>query len=78
MRRTIYLPDELGARVNAYLGEHPGATLSALVREALEARLKSPNPRAILDLAGLVSQASTAAALRAEDRFAHRDVNETD
>jgi hypothetical protein len=73
MRRTIYLPDEFGKRVEAYLREHPDVSLSTLVREALEERLTPPDPRAILELAGLVSQASTAAGLHAEDRFVRRE-----
>ena len=72
MRRTIYLPDELAARVDAYLRDHPGVSLSTLVREALEHRLASPDPAAILTLAGLVSEASTVARQRAEDRFIGR------
>src|SRR5207248_4341372 len=57
MRRTIYLPDVLAERVEAYLWEHPGLSLSTLVREALEHRLVPPDPGAILDLAGLVPEA---------------------
>jgi hypothetical protein len=69
MRRTIYLPDDLARRVEDYLREHPGLSLSTLVREALDSRLMPPDPRAILDLAGLVPDASTAARERAEDQL---------
>jgi hypothetical protein len=73
MRRTIYLPDDFGERLDAYLREHPGVSLSTLVREALEDRLAPPDPRAILELAGLVPEASTAAVLHAEDRFVRHE-----
>jgi hypothetical protein len=73
MRRTIYLPDELDKRVEAYLREHPGVSLSTLVRQALEERLTPPDPRAILELAGLVPQASRGAARHAEDQFVRRE-----
>lgn len=69
MKRTIYLPDNLAERVEAYLREHPGVTLSGLVQEALAQCLVPPDPSAILNLAGLVLEASTAARQRAEDSF---------
>ena len=73
MRRTIYLPDDLARRVEDYLSERPGVSLSALVREALESRLRPPDPAALLELAGLVPEASTGAGERAEDRFVRRE-----
>jgi hypothetical protein len=73
MRRTIYLPDDLGKRVEAYLRDHPDRSLSSLVREALEERLVPPDPRSILKLAGLIPSASTTASERAEDRYVRRE-----
>jgi hypothetical protein len=73
MRRTIYLPEQLAERVDTYLREHPGLSLSTLVREALEHRLTPPDPGAILDLAGLVPDASTVARRQAEGRFVRRE-----
>lgn len=67
-RRTIYLSRPLAERVEAYLRAHPEATLSGLVQEALEQHLTPPDPGAILELAGVVEQASTTARERAEDR----------
>jgi hypothetical protein len=61
VRRTIYLPDDLNAQVDAYLADHPGMTLSSLVRNLLEARVKPRNPEAILKLKGLVKHASMGA-----------------
>jgi hypothetical protein len=73
MRRTIYLPDEEARLVEAYLLAHPGLSLSALVREALVSRLTPPDTCAILDLAGLVPDASTSARQQAEDYFVRRE-----
>jgi hypothetical protein len=70
VKRTVYLSDQLGARVQAYLREHPGASLSGLVQEALEQRLAPRDPRGVLELAGLVPSASTQAREHAEDRVA--------
>lgn len=68
MRTTIYLPNDLARVVEAYLKEHPQTNLSALVREALEARLRR-NPAALLELAGVVEKASGSAGEGAEDRL---------
>lgn len=73
MRRTIYLPDDLGDRVEAYLSEHPGRTFSSVVQEALEERLVPPDPRRILQLAGLIEHSSTTAREYAEDRHVRRE-----
>jgi hypothetical protein len=73
VRRTIYLPDELDERVDRYLREHPGLSFSSLVQEALDGRLAPPDPRKILDLAGLVGSASTTAGSRAEDRHVRQE-----
>jgi hypothetical protein len=72
MKRTIYLPDDLARRVDAYLARHRGITLSTLVQEALEERVRPADPREILGLAGLVPKASTSARQRAEDRLVAR------
>lgn len=69
VRRTIYLPDELAARVDAYLREHPEKNLSGLVREALESKLTRPDPLAILELAGVVQHASVSAEEWRDARF---------
>lgn len=68
MKRTMYLPDELERRVEAYLKTHPRVTFSRLVQEALSARLGREDPRRLLRLAGIVTSASTSARARAEDR----------
>lgn len=69
MKRTIYLPEPVARRAEAYLQEHPGLTLSTLVQRALERELAPPDPRALLELAGLVRHASSDARKRAEDRL---------
>jgi hypothetical protein len=55
MRKTIYLPDDLAARVDEYLSRHQDQTLSSLVQQALEDKVRPKDPRAILKLIGLVS-----------------------
>lgn len=59
MRKTVYIPDELAARVDEYLNQQresePGLTFSSLVRQDLERRLASQDRPANLDLAGLAS-----------------------
>lgn len=55
MRKTIYLPDDLAARVDEYLSRHRDQTLSSLVQQALEDKVGPKDPRAILDLIGFVS-----------------------
>jgi metal-responsive CopG/Arc/MetJ family transcriptional regulator len=67
VRATIYLPDDLAQAVEAYFKEHPETSLSALVQEALRARLRR-NPAALLELAGVVEKAKGSARERAEDR----------
>ena len=73
MRRTIYLPDELGARLEEYLRDHPDRNFSSLVQQALENQLAPLDPSGILELAGLVPRASTPAGRRAEDRHVRRE-----
>ncbi len=73
MRRTIYLPDELADRADAYLRAHPGLSLSALVQAALEERLAPPELGGILELAGLVPEAATPAREQAEDAVVRRE-----
>ncbi|MBI3998510.1 MAG: CopG family transcriptional regulator [Armatimonadetes bacterium] len=72
MKKTVYLPDDLAERVQAYLKQHPGLTLSELVQQSLKQRLSPADPRAILRLAGLVPRATTQAGDRAEDRHVGR------
>lgn len=69
MRRTIYIPDELGERIDLYLKQHPGTNLSTLVREALMERLAPRDISALLDLAGLVKEAHMDARDHPEDHI---------
>lgn len=73
MHTAIYLPDPLSEAVEEYLKGHPETSLSALVQEALEARLAPKNPAALLELAGLVKTAFTPARENAEDRLTRRE-----
>ena len=68
MRRTIYLPDDLAARAEEYLRDHPGVSFSNLVCEALRARVAPPDLSAILDLPALMPEADRPARVQPEDR----------
>ena len=68
MKRTIYLNDELARRVDEYLRDHPEATFSSVVQQAIVRNLAPPDSTAILELAGLVRHASAHAGDHAEDR----------
>lgn len=57
VKRTIYLPNELDERVVEFLRRHR-KSLSALVQEALEARLTPRDPWAILELSGIVKEST--------------------
>ena len=58
MKASIYLPVELEILVKDYLDDHPEMTLSSLVQEALESKLK-PRRNRILELAGFVDSRNT-------------------
>lgn len=58
MKASIYLPNELENVVQNYLDDHPEMTLSSLVQEALESKLK-PRRNRILELAGFVDSRNT-------------------
>ena len=78
MRKTIYLPDELAARVEEYLKEHNGETLSSLVQEALERRMGPKDPDAILKMIGLIPKDAPRRVVpmeerQPEDRYTDRD-----
>jgi hypothetical protein len=70
MRKTIYLPDELAARIDAYLQVHRDLTFSSLVQSALEEKVQPPDLSPLLELAGIVKHASVHARDHAEDRVA--------
>jgi hypothetical protein len=48
MKRTVYLPDALARHVEAYLTRHRGVTLSTLVQETLEERVRPAKTREII------------------------------
>jgi hypothetical protein len=58
MKASIYLPNELEIIVQNYLQDHPEMSLSGLVQEALEHKLK-PRRNRILELAGFVDSRNT-------------------
>jgi hypothetical protein len=78
MRKTIYLPDDLAARVDEYLSRHRNETLSSLVQRALEDTVSPKDPSAILKLIGLVSSDTPRSVVpmdqrQPEDRYTDRD-----
>jgi hypothetical protein len=78
MRKTIYLPDELAARVEEYLKDRKGETLSSLVQEALERRMGPKDPDAILKMIGLIPKDAPRRVVpmeerQPEDRYTDRD-----
>ena len=58
MRKTIFLPDDLGTKLEAYLSEHPNETASGVIQALLEMKLRRfGTPRdlkPLLALAGFV------------------------
>jgi hypothetical protein len=54
MTASIYIPNELEIIVQNYLKDHPEMSLSGLVQEAPENKLK-PRRNTLLELAGFVS-----------------------
>ena len=58
MKASIYIPNELEAVVQNYLQDHPEMSLSSLVQEALEHKLK-PRRNTLLELAGFVDSRKT-------------------
>lgn len=67
MKRTIYIPDELGESIDEYLKEHPEETLSSIVQSALQAKLAQKNVSKFLALAGIIQDAPCNASDNAED-----------
>ena len=56
MRKTIFLPDEIGSRLEDHLKNHPNETASSVIQEALEMRLRPKRPLSdLLKLAGFAT-----------------------
>ena len=59
MKYTIDLPNELEEKLNEYLREHPGETVSSVVQGVLEDKLGADKPKdlsPLLELAGFVKE----------------------
>jgi metal-responsive CopG/Arc/MetJ family transcriptional regulator len=53
MRKTIFLPDEIAARLEDHLKNHPNETASSVIQQALEMRLRPKRDlSALLEIAG--------------------------
>jgi hypothetical protein len=68
MNVTFDLPEELSAKLKAYLESHPQESLADLIEDALAMRPLPKRPEALLSLTGIVAEASFHAADHAEDR----------
>ena len=68
MQRTIDIPDELWGQLNDYLQEHPKENVSSLVQDALQDKLRPRNGSRLLDLAGIVKNASPDASTNKKNR----------
>jgi metal-responsive CopG/Arc/MetJ family transcriptional regulator len=66
-QRTVELPDDLAERLEQYLQEHPGETLSSLVMDVLEMKLHPRDLSELLALSGIVTKSPRNAGERAED-----------
>lgn len=69
MQLTIELPEALATNLQTYLQAHPEENLQTLLQAALELKQTQlpKNPAKLLELAGIVTDASTHARDRAED-----------
>lgn len=67
MKRTLYIPDELWAQLEEYLKNHPEQNPSSVVQAALEDRLRPRNGSRLLELAGIVENASPDASMNEEN-----------
>jgi hypothetical protein len=67
MKRTVYLPEDLEARITEYLQQNPQFTFSRLIQESLETRLAPRNLSHLLKLAGVVTEVGNSTASTVED-----------
>ena len=79
MRKTIYLPDDLAARVEEYLKQHKDMTFSSLVQEVLEAKVAPRDRSAMLKLIGLIPKDAPRRVIplderQPEDRYTDREI----
>ena len=58
MKASVYIPDKLTDEVQEYLKDHPDLTLSSLIQQALEVRIR-PRPNTMLALAGFIKSGSS-------------------
>ena len=79
MRKTIYLPDDLAARVEEYLKNNPNLTLSSLVQQALSREVTPRDRSAMLKLIGLIPKDAPRRVIplderQPEDRYTDREI----
>lgn len=68
LQKTIDIPDELWEQLNDYLQEHPQENVSSVVQVALQDKLRPRNGSRLLELAGIVKNASPDASTNKNNR----------
>jgi metal-responsive CopG/Arc/MetJ family transcriptional regulator len=68
MKRTLYIPDDLWAQLNSYLQQHPRENASSVVQVALRDKLRPRNGARLLELTGIVENASPEASTNKNER----------
>lgn len=58
MKKTLYIPDSLWEELTNYLKKHPEENPSSIVQMALKEKLRPRNGEGLLQLAGIVKNAS--------------------
>ena len=69
MEKNFDLSESLKVKLTAYLEEHPEVSFEDIVKDALKFRKVSKNPKALLKLAGIVTEADCHAAEKTEDKI---------
>ncbi len=54
MKRTIHLPDELAAKIEEYLSQHPEENWSSLAQKGLKQMIRRKDASKLLSVAGSV------------------------
>ncbi|MBF2055824.1 MAG: hypothetical protein IGQ45_01105 [Cyanobacterium sp. T60_A2020_053] len=68
MKKTLYIPDELWEELTNYLQQHPQENPSSVVQMALKEKLRPRNGKGLLQLAGIVKDASADSSTNVDNR----------
>lgn len=69
MEINFNLSESVKVKLTAYLEKHPDVSFEDIVKDALKFRQASKKPKALLKLAGIVTEADRHAADNAEDKL---------